>query len=294
MSAATPEALNDQFGIPGKLRFEAGGGGLTRAVVDTAQCTGHVYLHGAHVAAWRPADAEPVLWMSGRSHFEDGKPIRGGVPICFPWFGPKADDPDAASHGLARAKPWDFAAAVDTPDGPTMFLATGIHAFAVRQTVTLGETLTMKLTVRNTADEPASFEAALHTYLHVGDVHQVSIAGLEGADYLDKMADGERKNQGDQPIRFEAETDRVYLDTDADCVLNDPALGRSIRIAKTGSRSTVVWNPWTDKAARMADFGDDEWPGMCCIETANVADNAVTLGPDESHEMTVTVAVESP
>ena len=159
--------------------------------------------------------------------------------------------------------------------------------------ITLGKALHLKFIVSNLADVEQRFEAALHTYLAVGDATTVKITGLEGADYLDKMHGGERRNQGDEPITFTEETDRVYVDTAADCVLHDPTLKRRITVAKQGSNSTVIWNPWTAKAARMEDFGDEEWKKMCCIETASVGDDAVVLQPGAAHEMTATISVES-
>ena len=155
----------------------------------------------------------------------------------------------------------------------------------------LGRDLSMALTVTNPADAPITFEEALHTYLAVGDVRQVSVAGLEGVTYVDKVDGAKRKTQAEELITIGGEIDRLYLETEAAVTLTDPGLGRRIRVEKTGSRSSVVWNPWVAKSRAMADFGDDEWPGMICIETANAADNAVTLPPHGSHTITATISV---
>jgi glucose-6-phosphate 1-epimerase len=293
MPTLTVDQLNDRFAVGDAARFEAGEGGLKRLAIATPHATAQVYLHGAHVAQWQPDGFAPVLWLSQRSHFAAGKPIRGGVPICFPWFGPNADDPAAPAHGLARTKAWDVAGVHRTADGEVVVeLETLVLDFAVTYTVTVGPSLTMTLHARNRAAAPRRFEAALHTYFTVGDVRQVRIAGLAGATYIDKVDAARRKVQGAEPIMFTQETDRVYLDTTAACVLDDPVLLRRITVEKAGSQTTVVWNPWTAKAARMEDFGDDEWPGMCCIETANVADHAVTLSPGGDHGMTAAIHVE--
>lgn len=290
----TLDILNHRFGIDGQLRFSAGQGGLPRAVITAPGGTGELYLHGAHLTAWKPTDAEPVLWMSQNSAFAEGKPIRGGVPICFPWFGPKPDDPDAPAHGLARLRPWDVAATTTEDGRVTLALQTRIETWDATFTVTFGPSLAMTLSFTNTAGEPQTAAAALHTYFAVSDARQVSITGLENTDYLDKVGGAiRRQNQGDEPVGFTAETDRVYVETDAACVLHDPGHGRRIIIGKAGSHSTVVWNPWIDKAARMPDFGDDEWTGMCCIETAAVADDAVTLEPGATHELGATISVEA-
>ncbi len=292
----TLDDLNHHHGHDQSLRFLPGRGGLTRATLATPATpatTAEVYLHGGHITAWQPIGQEPVLWMSQKAVFAEGQPIRGGVPICFPWFGPKADDPDAPAHGLVRTQAWRVAESSALDDVVHLTLHRAIQGWEAGLTVSVGSSLVMSLSVTNTTDAEQTCEAALHTYLAVGDVRQVHITGLEDTDYLDKVDEAKRKNQGREPIRFTGETDRVYLDTDAACTLHDPVLRRRITVSKRGSRSTVVWNPWVAKAARMADFGDDEWTGMCCIETAAVAGNAITLGPGATHELSATLRVEA-
>jgi glucose-6-phosphate 1-epimerase len=276
-------------------------GGLACLSVASARGSAEVFLQGAHVAAWHPAGAErPVLWTSRNSAFEPGRAIRGGVPICFPWFGPCGGDASAPMHGFARTAHWTLVDACEDADG-TVALAFELagqhvlpawpHAFAVTSRVTLGAALTMELVVRNTGVEPFTFEEALHSYFGVGDVRDVTIAGLEGADYLDKVAGFERRRQAAEPVRFSGETDRIYLDTQTTCVVRDPQGLREIVVGKTGSDATVVWNPWIDKARAMPDFGDEEWPGMVCVETCNVNVHKRTLAPGESHAMTATIGV---
>ncbi len=285
--------LNERFAVPGVLEFEPGGGGLTRAVIDTDSCTGSVYLHGAHVVDYQPVGHEPVLFMSGSSGYGQGKAIRGGVPICFPWFGPHASDTSAPSHGPARITPWELAEVQQKDGSLTLQLNAVFGPYRVSYRVTFASELTMSLSVHSTSDSPATFEAALHTYFTVADVRRVEIVGLSGVDYLDKVDGQKRKSQGDRPIRFEGETDRVYLDTESSCILTDPAIGRCITVDKTGSRSTVIWNPWSEKAKSMGDLGDDDWEKMVCIETANAGPNAVTLAPDGVHEMRATIRVSN-
>jgi glucose-6-phosphate 1-epimerase len=288
--------------LPSGVRLDTGRGGLARLSIDTPACAAELYLHGAHLCRWQPRhQAHPVLWMSESSRFEAGAPIRGGVPICFPWFGPKAGDPAAPVHGVARVSPWNLDGVALQPDGSVVVrlgLACGPqqtthlpHEVGLALEFRLGATLSMALSVTNPGTAPVTFEEAFHTYFSVGDVRHVSAAGLEGATYADKVDGGTRKTQPDEPVTIGAETDRLYLDTGTAVTLTDPALGRSLRVEKTGSRSTVVWNPWVAKSKAMPDFGDDEWPGMICIETANAADNAVTLPPRTSHTMTAAISV---
>lgn len=287
--------LNKHFGIEDVLRFSAGEGGLWRATITTDRCTAELYRLGAHVTRWRPAGHDEVLWMSSRARFEYGKPIRGGVPICFPWFGGNtpASDPEGPSHGYARITTWEYLDAGQDDRGVYITLGTRIAPFDLRYTVVFGDTLTMTLEVANPGDAPASFEAALHTYFVISQIKQVRVLGLEGADYLDTAGGGARQmTQDDQPITFDAETDRLYTSKTATKIV-DPGLSRTITIEKTGSGSTVVWNPWVKKSEAMPDFGDDEWPGMLCVETANAEPNGVVLEPGASHTMTASIGVEA-
>lgn len=289
----SPATLNDRFAIPGLL-FEAGAGGLTRAVIDTPVAGGEVYLHGAHVAAWRPAGHKPVLWMSTRSQFELGKPIRGGVPICFPWFGAHPVEPSAPAHGLARTHFWNVEAVSRLDDGGVgVELRAAIGRYRLSYGIRFSHELEMTLTIeRNLSATPVRFEAALHTYFTVGDVRKIRIEGLEKTGFIDKVDNLQRKGPTGQAITITGETDRVYCGTRQACRLVDPVLGRAISIRKAGSDTTVVWNPWIEKSARMADFGDEEWTGMVCIETANAADHAVDLQPGQVSCMKAVIGVE--
>jgi glucose-6-phosphate 1-epimerase len=289
--------------LPPSVRAETGPGGLPRLAIKTRVGEAQVYFQGAHVTAWQPASAaEPVLWMSKSSYFEAGKPLRGGVPICFPWFGAHASDPKAPGHGFGRLRDWSLIEASESADGSAtvaLELASPVpltplwpHAFRAVHRVTVGATLTMALEVTNPGTDAFSFEEALHTYFAVRDVRNVTVTGLARTDYLDKVTGFDRKTQGDEPIRFEGETDRVYLNTTAACVIEDPGARRRIAIRKTGSDATVVWNPWVAKARAMPDYGDDEWPEMVCVETCNVNVHARTLAPGASHTMTAIIEVQ--
>jgi glucose-6-phosphate 1-epimerase len=289
--------------LPSSVRAEIGPGNLPRLVVKTRLGEAQVYFQGAHVTAWHPAAAsEPVLWMSDASYFELGKPLRGGVPICFPWFGAHASDAKAPGHGFARLRDWTLIEAAEAADG-TVTLALELasdkaltplwpHAFRAVHRITVGATLTMALEVTNTGTDAFKFEEALHTYFAVRDVRNVTVTGLEQTEYLDKVTGFDRKTQGSDPIRFTGETDRVYLGTTATCVIDDPGARRRIAIRKSGSEATVVWNPWIAKARAMPDFGDDEWTEMVCVETCNVNVHARTLAPGASPAMTAIIEVE--
>ncbi len=282
--------------LPGIAEVLSGRGGLPMVQVQTPAARGAVYLQGGHVAAWKPAGLEEVLWLSEKSHWEAGKPIRGGVPICFPWFGPR---PEAPAHGTARLRAWDLESIRQEAAGVTVCLrlqddeaSRGFwpHAFLLRQRVTFGAELTMALELTNTGTASLTAEEALHTYFAVGDVRQVRIRGLSGVDYLDKT-DHARPKRQEGAITITAETDRVYLNTVGAVTVEDPVKRRRIVVSKEHSRGTVVWNPWIAKAKAMPDFGDEEWPGMLCVETCNVAAHGVTLAQGQTHVMTARIAV---
>jgi glucose-6-phosphate 1-epimerase len=277
------QELSNRFPIPG-VKIDKGNGGLTRVGVSTPVASGELYLHGAHVTQFQPSGHAPILWMSEASVFASDKPIRGGVPICFPWFGPKASQPTDPSHGWARLKEWDLVGCGLMSDGGvSLELRTVIEDFMLSFRVEFCQTLRMLLSVELSPGITAtrSFEEALHTYLCVGDIHQVTIEGLENASFVDKVCGATPHQPAREAIRFSGETDRVYHDTSSTCVLRDSMLNRWIEVRKAGSLSTVIWNPWIEKSHRMPDFGDEEWPKMVCIETANVGGNSIELRPGQ-------------
>jgi len=286
--------------LPASVRVAGGDTGLPCVTVNTAAAAAQVYFHGGQVARWAPtSQRDPVLWVSRHSAFHRSKAIRGGVPICFPWFGAHASAASAAPHGFARVVDWMLVDAAETDDAVTLAFelrgsgfAHWQHPFGITHRITIGSTLTMALEVENRGHAPFTFEEALHTYFVVGDITGVTVEGLEGTEYLDKVQGFARRRQRREPIRFTGETDRVFVDTTSTCRIVDPALSRTIVVEKSGSRSTVVWNPWADRAKAFTDFGDEEWREMLCVETANVRDAAVRLEPGTSHTMTALVRVE--
>jgi glucose-6-phosphate 1-epimerase len=243
-----------------------------------------------------------VLFVSEQSKFAEGKAIRGGVPICFPWFGGLEGRDTAPSHGFARTSPWEVKSTNANADGSATIVlelknaetqnAFWPHACKAQLSVTFGTALKMEFSVMHVRGEPFLFEEAMHTYFSVGDVCKASVTGLGGGSYIDKTQAGKEFQEGLAPIKIVKETDRIYLETTADCVIDDPILDRKIVIKKTGSDTTVLWNPWIDKARALSDFGDEEWPKMLCIETCNVGPSAVSIGPGQSHVMTAVIAIE--
>jgi glucose-6-phosphate 1-epimerase len=288
-----------RFGIPGTAQVVEGSGGLPKVRITSPEVEGEMYLHGAHITSWKPAGGEEVLFLSSRSRWEDGHAIRGGVPVCFPWFGGKANDPSAPAHGFVRTKAWQLESIAPDGGAVTVSMFTESNAstkrwwpadFRLVHRARFGPELSLELVLTNTGTTPLRFEEALHTYHRVGDIQKARVQGLDTVRYLDKTDSNQEKTQHGE-IVIAAETDRVYLNTQHAVELEDPTLHRRTRVTKQNSLTTVVWNPWVQKAKALSDLGDDEWTQMICIESSNVSDFAVDLAPGQHHTMKAIVRV---
>ena len=302
MSLPDIALLNQSFAIAGHLEFTQSTDALVIARITNAYAQSSIALQGAHVMAFQPKGEQPIIWLSPAAKLAQGKSIRGGIPVCWPWFGVHASNPAFPAHGFARTIPWQVAASKTLPDGSTCVTlelpqssipaAQWPHACRVRLVATVGKTLMVELITENIGDMAFEIGEALHTYFAISDVGNVRITGLEGCAYLDKVEEFRRKTQAGA-ITITSEIDRVYVDTEVDCLIEDSGFKRCIRIAKSGSRSTVVWNPWIEKSAKMGDFGSDTgYRGMVCVESANAADNVVTVAPGATHSLRVVYSTE--
>lgn len=293
--------LQQRFGIPDTVTFTRGPGGIPVVDIANPLGQGRIAIQGAQLLSFTPAGQAPVVWLSPEAQFMTGKSARGGVPICWPWFGP-AKQPGFPTHGFARTAPWEVI--------EVSALENGAHRLGFRLVrtdaddeqwpystplevyYTLGSALEIELVTRNHSPQPITLGEALHTYFTVGDVREILIHGLDRGDYIDKVDGGQRKQQTG-PIAIAGEVDRVYLDTAADCLIDDPVLNRRIRIAKRGGQSTVVWNPWQDKAAKLGDMGEAGYLGMVCVESGNAADDILSLAPGAEHRLWVRYSAEA-
>jgi D-hexose-6-phosphate mutarotase len=277
----------------GRVTFQDGLGELPMIEVTTARSTAEIYLHGAHVTHFQKKGELPLLFLSHVSRFAVDQPIRGGIPVIFPWFGRHADKPHA--HGFARIKDWDLKEVLSPADGsvslrlamPECPDAPGCPACAVEYIVTVSDTLSAELVVTNQSATDFVFENCLHTYFAVGDINAVSITGLKGVDYLDAVAGFARKTESGDAIRIDSEVDRVFLDTAHTVEIHDASLRRMIRAEKENSASTVVWNPWIAKAKAMPDFGDEEYTQMVCVESGNVMSNQTKLAVGQTARLSI-------
>ena len=298
----TIKELNSKYAIEGYLSFVEGKGNMAIAMLSNDYSFVQVSLYGAHVLTFEPADKDDVLMMSSKSYFEKGKPMRGGIPLCFPWFGPHVTDKAFPAHGFARLMDWTVKSTAQLDNGNTQLVlrltdnestrALWPYAFECELSIVVGEKLEMEWIVKNTDSQEFEVASAMHTYFSTNDVTQLSINGLEGVTYLDATQQLAPVVEGKNPIRIDREVNRCYMDTQSTCEIIDPSMERTIRVAKTGSNSTVVWNPWADVAKNIADLGDKEYMGFVCVETANVHHNKVSIAAGASHRMTLTISAD--
>lgn len=295
-------ALTARWGRQPGVTFAHMYGG-TVAILESPSSRAVVALQGAQVLSWRKTyDPTDVLWLSPVARLETGKAVRGGVPICWPWFGPHTSDPSKPAHGVVRAAPWRVTGSAASAKHARLVLAFATaggdgslwpYRAKAEVEITAGDSLSIALSTDNSGTVPFTLTEALHTYLRVGDIAAVRVAGLADRQYIDQLESGARRQRDGAPIAITAETDRIYLDTPDVVTVRDTALARAITIAKSGSLSTVVWNPWREKAERLGDLGDDGYRQMLCIETANAFDNAVTIEPRARHRITAEISVRS-
>jgi D-hexose-6-phosphate mutarotase len=296
MKTQSPESLR-RYEIPGRVVIANGRGGLPKINVTSSSSTAEIYLNGAHVTAFQKNGEPPLIFMSAKSYFAPGKAIRGGVPICFPWFGGREGGP---SHGFARITEWQLVNTSASPHGAVtlQFALPGIsgespwNSLRTQFVVTVSDTLTMELTTANeSCDGTLEIENCLHTYFQVGDIGAVSLPGLQGASFLDFAAgeNGAHKPAESAPVKIQRETNRAYMDTAATVEIRDESLKRTIRVEKSGSHSTVVWNPWTTQKL-PDDFDPAEHKNMVCVESGNVKHNKITLGPGQTSALKVVLS----
>lgn len=276
--------------------------------VRNAHARALIALQGAQVLTYAAHGQRPLIWLSEQAQFRRGAAVRGGIPVCWPWFGDLARNPepvralhaqdDAPAHGLVRARDWLLTALHETADCTEITLCYPVAILErpwraqLELTIRVGAGLHLQLTTRNRGAQPLALTQALHTYFAIGDIDRVEILDLEQTRYLDTLAQWrERRQEG--ALRIEGEVDRIYLDTPARIRIRDALWRRTLHLQVRGSRSAVVWNPWIEKSLRLSQFAGDAWRRMLCIETANVMDDQIALAAGAEHRMEVEIHAEN-
>ncbi len=295
------EQLNDAHGIAGWIEFIAGKGGLPMIQVTSSKANALISIHAGQVLSYQPGnESEDVMFLSEKAYYQDGKAIKGGAPICWPWFGPDPEGKGRPGHGFVRNRPWNVIATEATGNGDikiTLGLsdteetrAIWPHSFELRQEILIGDSLNLSLITRNTGDETFSITQAFHTYFKVGNISQVKVLGLEDCDYIDKVDNSVQKQQTGA-VTIDSEVDRIYLGVGNTMIIDDSTLNRCIQIVSLGNKTAVVWSPWEKISADMADLEDADYQRLLCVETTNAADDVVDVAPNSECRLVANYSV---
>ena len=291
------------YEIENELQFVDIEHGFTYIEINNASAHATISTYSGQVLSYRPkSQKDDLLFVSDKAYYAEGKAIKGGIPVCWPWFGADPDDLGRPAHGFVRNRQWEVAATESLDDGSTRVVMELTdtddtreiwpHPFRLGIEITVGDTLKVALVTRNTGDASMSISQALHTYFNVGDITKVQVLGLDGTEYLDKLEHFARKTQAG-PVIIDGEVDRIYTGVSGDLVINDDSLARRIRIASSGCSTAVVWNPWLDIARSMGDLGDDDYLRMLCVETANAGPETVEIAAGDEYRLQAEYTIES-
>jgi glucose-6-phosphate 1-epimerase len=290
-----------QYEIDDELQFIEIEHGFIYAEINNARAHATISTYSGQLLSYRPKDQqEDLLFVSDKAYYEDGKAIRGGIPVCWPWFGPDPENRGRPAHGFVRNRQWQVSGSESLADGSTKITlsitdneATRTlwpHPFRLDIEITVGDTLRVELITHNTGNDSITISQALHSYFRIGEISKVSVLGLDGINYLDKASDFSQKTQLG-PIAISGEVDRIYTDVTSDQTINDASLKRQITVASSGCSTIVMWNPWVEIAASMADLNDDDYLRMLCVETANAGPETVTIAAGNSYRLTAEYAI---
>ena len=296
------EQLNTEYAIPGQLKFIQGAGGLPFIEVTTANSSALISVYAGQVLSFRPAgEMDDLMFLSEKAYYQTGKAIKGGAPVCWPWFGADPQGLGRPAHGFVRNRMWNVVATEITVSGAIRVIL-GLEdtpetieiwpqSFTLMLEITVGKSLNLELVTRNTGAQLFPVTQAFHTYFKVGDISQVSVSGLEDTDYIDKVDNSALKKQIG-PVVINEEVDRIYLGVRDELFINDIALKRRIRISSGGSKTAVVWNPWAKISAEMADLQDNDYRNLLCAETTNAATDVVEVSPGRESRLVANYSIE--
>ncbi|MEO0376848.1 MAG: D-hexose-6-phosphate mutarotase [Cyanobacteria bacterium P01_A01_bin.17] len=296
------EQLNTQYGIADQLQFIDGKGGFLDVEISNGKAKALISVYGGQILSYQPVnEPEDLLFLSTKAYYQQGKAIKGGTPICWPWFGPDPEGLGRSSHGFVRNRLWTVMGTHTTQDGSTAVTLGVVNTpettevwpqtFELSITYTVGETLSIELKTQNTGSQEFSISQALHTYFNIGDINRVQVLGLNGSDYIDKVDGGKQKTQ-QGVVEFSEECDRIYTEPPAKLIIDDAALNRRINITCEGSKTAVVWNPWVENSASMGDLEDTDYQRFLCVETANAAQDIVNVLPGQAMSIKAHYSIE--
>lgn len=295
------EQLNADYGIADQLKFSQGKGGFPLIEINNQQAKALISVYGGQVLSFQPTDEpEDLMFVSENAYYQEGKAIKGGIPICWPWFGPDPEGLGRSSHGFVRNRQWQVAATETTREGETKVRfelsdseetrEIWPHRFELAIEILIGNTLTVELITRNIGKQTFSITQGLHSYFKVGDIDQVKVLGLEGTKYIDKVDNHKEKNQEDR-LTIAEEVDRIYTNVQPELTIEDGSLSRRIQIKSDGSRTAVVWNPWVEISKKMADLEEEDYKHFICVETVNTATEVVEVSPDSEYRLRANYSV---
>lgn len=295
------EQLNADYGIANKVKFVEGKGGFPVIEISNDYARSTISVYGGQVLSFQPVNQTEMMFLSSQAYYQQGKAIKGGAPVCWPWFGSDPEAKGRSSHGFVRNRLWTMTEVVSSQDGATK-VTMGVtdtadtrevwdYAFDLAIVITVGSSLTVELVTRNTGKESFSITQALHSYFNVGDINKVRVLGLADKSYIDKVDEGKEKTQTGA-ISFSEECDRIYLNVPSELVIEDADLNRKIKITATNSNTAIVWNPWAEISANMADLGERDYQKFVCVETANAANEVIEVAAGSEYKMTANYALE--
>jgi len=292
--------LNERFSIAGQLVIVEGNGGFPFIHIHNQHADALISLYGGQILSYRPKGHDELMFLSKKAFFEEGKAIKGGVPVCWPWFGPHPTEKSLPAHGFVRNRMWKVVHTETTQDAATR-VSLGIesspetlsmwpHDFRLTLDITVGKTILLKLTTRNTGDQHFSISQALHSYFSVGDISLTTLSGLDAKQYIDKTDNGVTKTQhGD--VTVHTEVDRVYYDVPASLTIADKSNQRHIEITSEGNNTAVVWNPWSKISIASADLLDDDYQRFLCVETANALMDVVEIPAGNEYSLITEIGI---
>ena len=294
------QQLNADYGIADKVKFVEGKGGFSVMEINNEHAQATISIYAGQVLSFKPVNQSEVMFLSSKAYYQEGKAMKGGAPICWPWFGPDPEE-RRSSHGFVRNRLWQMRDVASTQDGATK-VTMGLvdtaetreiwdYSFDLEIAITVGSSLTIELITHNTGQQPFTITQALHSYFHIGDINNVAVLGLADRTYIDKVEGGKEKTQAGS-VTFTGECDRIYLDVRPTLTIEDSSLKRKIEVTATNSKTAIVWNPGADISAKMADLGDKDYLNFVCVETANAANEIIEVAAGHQYKMSAIYAVK--